>query len=94
MLATIRGRAWVIKFPNRPIYNAEGEECDGLCDPPTDKNPAIRLHRSLKGIELLRVAIHESLHAANWDLSEEAVDETSTDIGNLLWALGYRRVDL
>jgi len=35
--------------------------------------------------------IHESLHAENWAKSEAVVERVSTEIGNFLWRLGYRR---
>ena len=35
--------------------------------------------------------IHEALHACNWAKSEETIDQSSKDIGRLLWRLGYRR---
>ena len=40
--------------------------------------------------ELITI-LHESLHVENWAQSEEIVDRVSTDIGKLLWRLGYRR---
>jgi len=36
--------------------------------------------------------IHESLHAENWAKSEAVVDRVSTEIGDFLWRLGYRKV--
>jgi len=41
----------------------------------------------------LIVIIHEILHAALWDLSEETVEETSVDIGEALWRLKWRKED-
>jgi len=35
--------------------------------------------------------IHEILHAALWDLDEEAVHDTANAISAALWRLGYRR---
>ena len=39
----------------------------------------------------LVVILHEALHAALWDLDEQAVDEISTDAGRLLWRLDWRK---
>lgn len=36
--------------------------------------------------------IHESLHAENWAASEAVVDRVSTEIGDFLWRLGYRKI--
>jgi hypothetical protein len=38
--------------------------------------------------------IHEILHAALWDLDEEAVTETANAISAALWRVGYRRPEL
>ena len=35
--------------------------------------------------------IHECLHAEHWKSREKTVDRVSTEIGSLLWRLGYRR---
>lgn len=40
--------------------------------------------------ELLETIVHESLHACLWDLDEEAITATASDISRLLWRLGYR----
>jgi len=49
----------------------------GQCQSPKTKNPTIKLNSKLKGDDLLRVLIHEVGHACLWDLDEEAIDETS-----------------
>lgn len=36
--------------------------------------------------------IHEGMHAGNWDKLEKTIDQSSKDIGRLLWRLGYRRL--
>ena len=41
---------------------------------------------------MLSTLLHECLHASNWNKLEKVVDRTATDIGKLLWRLGYRRV--
>ena len=40
--------------------------------------------------ELLEVVIHECLHGLVWDLSEEAVQESATDLAKVLYRLGAR----
>lgn len=40
--------------------------------------------------ELITI-IHEGFHASRWNAHEETVDQVSSDIGRLLWRLGYRR---
>lgn len=40
----------------------------------------------------LDTIIHESLHACT-ELNEEAVEESATAIANILWRLGWRKID-
>jgi len=65
----------------------------GTCDPPKARNPAIEFHPDLKGLNKLRVMIHEALHAEYWDLDEVAVDQGSCDIALLLWEAGARFIE-
>jgi hypothetical protein len=39
----------------------------------------------------LETLIHESLHATNYDLSEECVEETARDIAKFLWEDKWRK---
>lgn len=54
----------------------------------------IELDPRLKGRQRLEVLVHESLHHLFIDASEETVDATGRKIAALLWAQGYRRVDV
>lgn len=65
----------------------------GRCDWPHNKDstPALRINCEIGTKEGLVTLIHECLHAENWAATEEVVDRTSTEIGDLLWRLGYRR---
>jgi len=71
--------------------------CDRPGKPDRREYPAIRMPDGLasgssrKAKEDLNILIHECLHAANWNASENKVDQTACDIGGLLWRLGYRR---
>lgn len=42
--------------------------------------------------ETLRVMVHESLHLADWKMSERKVDFRSRKIADLLWSQGYRKI--
>lgn len=75
----------------------------GWCDNPDKENnhpeyPAIRLPLGLPfedepGAKLgLTTLIHECLHAENWSKIEPIIERTSTEIADLLWRLGYRRI--
>ena len=79
---------------NGRVHDITLEACDGYCDEPYPKRPSLYVAMNdLSPTEQLRVAIHEALHACDWDKSEEQVDQTSRDIGRFLWRLGYRKVE-
>ena len=81
-IARIRGQRWRIRFvPN--LGDAEG-----ICDKP---NRIIRIAKGYPEQNTLDSVIHELIHAALWDLDEEAVAETANSISEALWKLGYRR---
>ena len=65
----------------------------GLCDPPDKKDKAITINSTLRGQELLRVAIDESIHACFWDLDDAMVGEASASISEFLHAIGFRHID-
>lgn len=86
MLVEINGRRYDLRFvPRLKNY--------GDCDPPTVKKKQIRVRQSLRGRLRLDTIIHELLHAALWEVREEWVDQTATDIARILDKLGYRNVD-
>ena len=72
--------------------------CDRPEEPQQSEYPAIRLPEGLpKGNRRnakrqLIVLLHECLHASDWNKHEDTVDRMSTEIGGLLWRLGYRRI--
>ena len=71
--------------------------CDKPKSPQKNEYPAIRLPSGLpkgekKGAKLGLISlIHECIHAERWTLPEKRVDQIATEIGSLLWRLGYRR---
>lgn len=89
------------KFNGIKYFIGIDEPYIGWCDrpgtPDPKEYPAIRMPEGLefgssrKAHEGLIVLLHECLHAEDWSKSEEWVDLVATDIGNLLWRLGYRR---
>lgn len=87
MKIRLRGRFW------RLLFTSEGldADSDGDCDKPNAYRKTIRIHPDLKPEREFDVLIHEMLHACSWDLSEEAVEETASDIARALWRLGYRK---
>lgn len=83
---TFRGKRYAISFP-RKLRGAFGQ-----CDAPADPGKAIVVRRGQSPLDELDTTIHEALHACHWDMSEDAVAQTATDVARFLWRLGYRRV--
>lgn len=84
MHLNIRGRCW--RFLRRRLRTDFGR-----CYHPRALAKQIIVASHLTGEQELEVTLHELLHAAYWDLSEEAVTEGGQDIARALWRLGYRR---
>ena len=80
-LVKLGGKTWAI----------EAQALDGLCDPNTK---TIHLPTELRGQRLLETILHESLHACQPKASEATVERTATELGGVLWGLGFRRVEL
>ena len=65
---------------------------DGLCidnKDLQDKDREILICADLSTQKGLITVIHEALHPYN--ITEERCDKISTDVGRLLWRLGYRK---
>lgn len=86
MQVIVRGKKWAMRWVNRL---ADGNLGD--CSPPDEPGRVIRIARGQSPESELDTIIHEILHAAHWDLNEEAVEETAEDIARVLWKLGYRK---
>lgn len=80
---TVAGRVWRLKFCR--IKDAWGE-----CDPPGE-GAEIRIHVGLPDEKLAETLIHEMLHAADFRLPENIVDQFSRDVARALCDLGYHR---
>jgi hypothetical protein len=74
------------------LYEAgESEECLGICEAPTTPKKCIVAPLDGDSIADLDTLIHEAMHACLWDLSEDAVDSSATDIARFLWRCGWRK---
>lgn len=78
----IRGQRWRLRF----VTNLG--ESEGLC---VKNERLIRIALGYPEDRMLDSVVHEILHAALWDLDEEAVEETANAISSALIRLGYRR---
>lgn len=65
----------------------------GDCQPPKTAAKEIRISAQVRGELLLDTLVHELLHAAGWNLSEEFVAEFASDVARVLWRLGLRFAD-
>jgi hypothetical protein len=63
----------------------------GSCDDPKDKRKKIQIPINGKRLFDLDTIIHESVHACEFDLAEEAVDGLAEATSKLLWRLGWRK---
>lgn len=85
------GREWDIRFVrSREIPSDRW----GDCGHPDDPNPTIRIRQAVEGRDRMDLILHEALHAIYPDESETKVGRSATELANLLWACGYRRVEL
>lgn len=82
MKAKIRGKVWSI------LRRRISPKLRGDCNIETRE---IRISSSLNGEEELEVTLHETLHAAFWDLDEHAVEAAATDAAAILWKMGWRK---
>jgi len=59
----------------------------GICDYEAKE---ITVSPKIEGVDRLDCIIHEAIHACLSDISDDAVNESSTCIAKLLWKLGYK----
>ena len=82
---TIRGRRWRLV----DVANHKGKELGYCSNPDIEKEIAIPIDGDTESE--LDTIIHELIHAAQWDLAEEAVEEMACSIAGALWRLGWRK---
>ncbi len=65
---------------------------DGICfqSNKKEKNYELFLLHPLSEKNGLITALHEALHASDFNMNEEKVDRMSDEIGRFLWRIGYR----
>jgi hypothetical protein len=89
-LVVVRRRRYRLRTVKPRQMRFHNDKPFGECDSPSDANKEIRILYTLRGVQLLEVIIHELLHAALWDIDEEAISEAARDIARILWKLGFR----
>ncbi len=85
MMVSIRSHTWRLVFVERLASGAAGE-----MDPVGVPRKEIRVALQQSSLDILDTLLHELLHAAFPDLSEEAVTDGATDIARVLQRLGVR----
>ena len=80
-----RGKRYSIRLGARLPADRRGD-----ADAPRIPGRMIRIRNGMDGLTMLDTLIHEGLHACSWDMADEAVHETASDIARFLWRLGYR----
>ena len=73
------------------IAKLEKGKARGICEAPHVPGKAMDIPLHGGTIKDLDTILHESLHAALWDLDEEAVYDTAKDMARILWRLGWRK---
>jgi hypothetical protein len=88
--ASFRGRKFQILWKKPRKSSKEETAAHGACDCPADSGKRIYIHPNPNHEELLDTVIHESLHAAFWDLEETAVTQCCEDLRHLLKRMGLQ----
>lgn len=89
MRVKIVGKYWNLIFikrnGNRSFY--------GICEVTSSvpKSKVIKIEKGHTDEKTLELIVHECLHAACWDLSEELVTGYAHDVAKVLTKLGYHR---
>ena len=79
-----------IRKPNKLHY---GEGVYGLCFDPQEENPRILINPEQSDRAMLNTCIHEVCHAFFWDKSEYDISRCSSTLSNLIFKLGWRKVE-
>ena len=88
---TLRKRSYRVVLVSK--LGSEENPIYGDCSNPNIPNRTIRYLSGLKGEKRLDVLIHEMLHACFWDISEESIEESSSDVARALWRFGWHMND-
>lgn len=65
----------------------------GLWEEPSANTTKITIDERLKGFQRLLIIMHEGLHEACKDFTEEKVLEVSEVLASIVWRCDYRHVD-
>lgn len=74
----------------KPTHKQAGGDAWGLCDDNGAPEKTIRISPNLQEFDFLATCLDESIHACNFSLDNEHVDEMATSIAAFLWRIGFR----
>ena len=81
----------IFRKPDKRIF---GEECDGICEDPEEKNPKICINPYNTKQTELNTCIHEFAHAFFWDKSEREIYKFANTISRFLYEeCGWRKTE-
>ena len=89
MRVKIRDKVWTL-VRVKSIPDEGGDKVYGDCDAPWTKNKKIRVLKELSDQKLLDTLVHETTHAALWDLGEGPVKSLANAVAHELWNDGLR----
>lgn len=79
----------VLRKEFKIVWDRPSPDAIGRCTNPDLKHKTINIHSRLEQFELLRVTLHELLHASAFHVfDEDFVDDLSTDMARLLTRMG------
>ena len=62
----------------------------GLCEDNAAPEKTMHVSPNLKEYDFLSTCLDEAIHAGNFSLSNDHVDEMASSIGYFLWRIGFR----
>lgn len=74
----------------KPTKSVTGFDAWGSCDDPSSSDKTILISPNLEEFDFLTTCIDEAIHACNWSLDNDHVDEMSSSISEFLWRIGFR----
>jgi hypothetical protein len=81
-------RSCVVRGKKFKIIWRGHREYQGRCEAPNELNKTINICKTGSSLELLLLTVHETIHAAFYDLEEKAVEQYELDLHHLLTRMG------
>ena len=72
------------------IWKKPGKGAWGMCEDNGAPEKTMYISPSLQEYDFLTTCLDEAIHACNFSLDNEHVDEMSSTIGSFLWRIGFR----